>query len=241
MAGSGSGPGRRALRMVAVAVSALLLSGCAGDPAGAPPTTSPRPSATSTPTPTATADPLAAVDTLVLNAETIDLLVGADRIRSLPLSDTDGTLAALTGVFGSPTVKVTTADPQHVCTLPNTRYSWNEELVLVKWTSGEPAGYEGRLLGGPLEGDNGRAGISGAVALTGTGGVTVGDDISGLIAQTSPDLQDSWSLDGVTHYTVVLQQGYRDRADTTGVAAFTDGGVVTAIGTPVPVHSNQDC
>lgn len=227
---------------MALALGALLLTGCAAEPAGAPPATSgTTPSASSSPTPTPTSDPLAAVNTLRLNAETIDLLAGAESIRSLPLSDTEGTLAALTRVFGAPVVKVTTADSQHVCTLPNTRYSWNEELILVKWTSGDPAGYEVRLLGGPLEGSSGRAGISGAVALTATGGVKVGDDISALIARTPWELKDSGSLDGVTHATVILQQGYRDRADTTGVAAFTDNGIVTAIGTPVPVHSNQDC
>lgn len=243
MALSGWAP-RRAVTAAAVALSAMLLAGCAVEPEAAPATTSAATPSSSpgTPAPTRTpADPLAAVDTLRLNAETIDLLADSHEVRSLPLTDASGTLAALTRVLGAPAVKVTTADPQHVCTLPSTRYSWNEELVLVKWTSGEPAGYEVRLLGGPLEGNSGRAGVSGAVALTATGGVKVGDDISAVIARTPPELQDSWSLDGVTHHTVILQQGYRDRADTTGVAAFTDEGVVTAIGTPVPVHSDQDC
>lgn len=259
---------RRISTIATLALGAMLLSGCSANTGAAHPTaTTDAPSAgpvaptSATPTSpsTSSATPghgLASVDTIRLNAETVDLLSGADKVSTLPLSDTSddssGTLATLNALLGDPRVTVTQADPQQVCTIPNTRYDWNDQLILVRWTSGDPAGFDVRLLsdhfqnptsGGGGDGGDGASGGDGggAIALTATGDVAVGDDIGDLIAVTPADLIDTWSADGVSHHTVILQQGYRSRPDTTGVAAFTDGDVVTTIGTPVPVHSNADC
>lgn len=221
--------------IVALALSVLLFTSCAAEPAPSPaPSDAAEPS--STPSETPSVDPLTTVDSIELNAENFTLRSGTTDIATLPLSDTSGTLATLTTVLGEPTVTVTTPDPVHYCTLPNTSYKWGSGLSILTWTSGKPAGFDVRLLSPDVP-----SATNSSLTLSATGGVKVGDDISAQLAQAPDTMKQSSTYEGSTSSVLILQRGYPDQKFVTGVAAFTDDGIVKAIGTPIPVHSNQDC
>ncbi|MFC3272936.1 hypothetical protein ACFOE1_01380 [Agromyces mediolanus] len=86
----------------AVVATALVLTGCAAEPA---PTPTPSPSAAPpvSPTPTPSADPLAAVDALVVRPTVLELRAGEEVVESLDyMSDPSEAVAVLTALFGRP-------------------------------------------------------------------------------------------------------------------------------------------
>ncbi|GAA2457215.1 hypothetical protein [Agromyces soli] len=87
-----------------VVAAALVLTGCAAEPA---PTRAPSPPATpvETPTPTPSADPLASVDALVVRPTVLELRAGEEVVETLDyMSEPAAAVATLTELFGRPPV-----------------------------------------------------------------------------------------------------------------------------------------
>jgi hypothetical protein len=198
-----------------------------------------------TPTATPVVDPLAGVTAVRLDAESLVLLDHGSTVETLSMNDTSSAVAALTKLLGAPAVTTgeaprCLADPTAVS---ETTYDWGGALKLLD--SAAPASasvpdFTVRIFSAGL-----RSTFSSAVALQATGGAQVGQSIAAAI-QSAPatDKQSYPGTDGKTHWTVVLERGgaASGSADgVTGVAAFTDGDVVTTIGSPVVVNTDQDC
>ena len=163
-------------------------------------------------------------------------LGGTGRAPSLlPSDDVTGTLAALRALLGEPTIA--TSQPGDHCVVAATTYDWHGALVLSV-VEGD-ATYDMRILEASVASP---AGVQ--VPLTGPDGIHVGDDIASRITTTPEDRKESYEADGRVDWTVLLDAGRTSKDPAQGLvgtAAFSRGTIVTAIGAPVAVHSNQDC
>jgi hypothetical protein len=177
----------------------------------------------------------------------------ADRLRFLqddrvlavaPMTDADSTVSILRRLFGKPrTTTHTAVGDGGACVPASTSYTWGAGLRVVDLA--EPAArgnaVDIRVLKTAITSRSGAA-----VTLQGPGGVTVGDDIGGAIASASGRDKESYASGTDANWQIVLQEGWPsvrpgtdDEVD--GVSAITKGTRVAVIGSPMPVHSSDDC
>ncbi len=215
---------RKALSILGALVL-VALAGCAPTTPATEPSPSPTSSETASPTPVA--DPV--VDTLVFRAESIELVSGGAVIDELSIEgDVTAAIDSLTDVLGAPEFSVV---PAGECNPEFDRYLWPE--VMQIGVPGRPLGsFDVRFFVAEAPGATG-----GSVQLQGPGGEQVGDDISELIAATSPALVETFLDSDI----VLLEVGWLSSGFTAGVAAFADTGVVQNMGVPIVVNSNIDC
>jgi hypothetical protein len=214
----------------------LLTTGCSQQD-GTPERT---PSDTTSATPTPPPPPV--VDAIELHAEEFQLFAGDEVVATLSLSDTETSVADLSELLGQPhTESVTPESTGNYCTIPHTSYLWGDALLLLDFDEGNDilSDYDVRIRASTVASASAEP-----VALRAAGGVTIGDDISAQL-QATPDLWESFEMDGVTHSILILERGFIDLESDDGaifgVAAFSEDGIVDTLGSPVPIHSSADC
>lgn len=233
-------------RLAAIGAAILIVlstSACWPTDPGGPPSgpTSVSTGSVDSPIPTNSPAKAGRVDTLRLESKQLDLLGDGSSVSVLSMTSITRTVEQLTSLLGAPTVAKTKADNQ--CTAEHTTYNWQDAVRLtdeITPQSDTVPDYEVRLLKATATAADGSIITLDARA---TGSVKVGSDIKALISSAAAVNKQSYvDAAGATHWTLLLESGWTSTHDPhRGLVAFTDGTVVTALGSPVAVNSNDDC
>jgi hypothetical protein len=185
-------------------------------------------------------------DTIQLDAEQLALTGPDDLLRTRSMRDADGTVATLTALLGRPKVTQTAVGDGAHCVPASTSYTWGGAIRVIDLakTAAVGNGYDVRILAPTVRSRTGTE-----IHLQGPDGVTVGDDLADRIAATPDTDKESYESDGTANWQVVLEHGWnRTTADdgphhdgVNGVSAITTGTTVAVIGSPMPVHTRDDC
>lgn len=186
---------------------------------------------------------LKTVDVIELDAEQMVLSDGDDVVAVLPMTDADATVSVLRRLLGRPKTTHTAVGDGGECVPASTSYTWARGLRVVDLAQPTTRGnaVDVRMLKASI---TGRGGTD--IRLQGPDGVTVGDDIADQVAAASSQDKESYASGTDANWQVVLQEGWvldRDADDdeVDGVSAITKGTEVAVIGSPMPVHSSDDC
>jgi hypothetical protein len=244
---------------------AVLLGGCTApltsDPspvpssspsvdATAPPAaaSSPSPGASSSSASPAPAAPdLASVDRIELDAEELVFLSGSERVTTASLSDAAAVVSPLTTVLGDPQV---TETPLSDCAPPSTDYVWPEGVRVVDHHEEERGGvWHVADVFVVLESPSITGASGDRVSLEGPSGISVGGELTTMISTVGDDQKDEYRLEDGTDWTVLLQEGHEeyvarlapDEPLRAGVAAHTDGTIVSFITSPAILNLEGDC
>ncbi|PZM34830.1 hypothetical protein DEI90_05125 [Curtobacterium sp. MCBD17_031] len=252
----------RTLLLPTLVVGALLLGGCStpGTAAIAGATTDGAGAAVATPRVVETASllrtdgepstdttisaaSLRTVDVIELDAEQLRLSDGDDLVAVAPMTDGDATVGLLRRLLGKPRITRTAVGDGGTCVPASTSYTWGRGLRVVDLaqTSTRGNAVDIRMLKASITGRSGAT-----VHLQGPNGVTVGDDIRERVATASGRDKESYASGDRANWQIVLQEGWvldpdASDAEVDGVSAITKGTEVAVIGSPMPVHSSDDC
>jgi hypothetical protein len=187
-----------------------------------------------------TSSELRRVDRIELGAESLTLFRSDRRITELSMRDA-GTVGTLGRLLGSPRRTQTVEGDGGKCLPASTTSTWGGALRVASLADRSELGnaLEVRILRNEVTTRHGDV-----VTLTGPHGVQVGDDVRKRIRDTSSSERQFLGSRTDAAWQILLDEGWpsdRKGAGTNGVSALTDGTKVTVIGTPMPVHSSQDC
>ena len=225
----------------------ILLVGCAPETTTVSTSTpSPSSSASAVATPIETNEAATTVDRVVLSASDLTLWGGDEQRETLSTDkvDVEATVAGLADVLGEPSIERLGLEPSE-CANPETVYSWGDAVVIEVFRE-EGGSWDiarVRFLAATADGADGTE-----VGLEASTGVSVGDDVSAMIAEAPDEAKSGYDAEGVRNTTVVVEEdprlgpgAYPDSQGMWGLGIDAEDGVATSIEIPSVVNAGIDC
>ena len=207
------------------------------------------------------------VDAIELDAESLVFRRGDKTVAEVSMRDSHATVSLLNRLLGTPSRTQTAEGDGGACFPAGTTYTWGGAVRVAALRTPAPAGnaVEIRVLRESV-----RSRYDDEVALSGPGGVQVGDDLDDAIADAPHEDRMSFGSGDSAAWQLLLAEGWTptsedpdrgtsaagassddttdrdtdpgdDATGTNGVSALTDGTTVTVLGSPMPVHAQRSC